>query len=374
MSKMLKRSLSVFNAALSKNTVFSLKENPRIKSWQVHSYGDLSELQLGTPRIPVIKHPDEVLVKVSAASLNPIDLLMLGGYGRTLFKIQRNFELELPLTLGRDFSGIVVAKGHRVGGKVNIGDEVYGFIPIHKQGSLAEIILADKDHILPKPKHLDYAQSASLVYATMTAWSALFVFGNLLTKQTKGLRVLVLGASGGVGTAAVQLVSSQNCTVYATCSTDAVPLVQGLGAHKVFDYKDPDFEKHVEMEGRYHIVLDGAKVGYQNIPKSWRFDSYITLNSPLLLNTDKYGLMGGLAYSLSNLLDANFGQANNGSSVKWGFFLPSRTGFEFIDKLIRKEKIQPVIHKAFGFEDLPAAFKALAQGHLRGKIVVDYNK
>lgn len=70
-----------------------------------------------------------------------------GGYGRTLFQIPRNFELEFPLTLGRDFSGTVIAKGHDVGNEINIGDEVYGFIPIHKQGSFAEAVLAEKFHV-----------------------------------------------------------------------------------------------------------------------------------------------------------------------------------------------------------------------------------
>lgn len=74
-------------------------------------------------------------------------LIYLGGYGRTLFQVQRNFELEFPLTLGRDFSGIVTAKGHGVGDEINIGDEVYGFIPIHKQGSFAESIIVEKNHV-----------------------------------------------------------------------------------------------------------------------------------------------------------------------------------------------------------------------------------
>lgn len=89
---------------------------------------------------------------------------------------------------------------------------------------------------------------------------------------------------------------------------------------------------------RYHIILDGAKIGYQNIPKSWQYDTYVTLNSPLLLNTDKRGLICGLAYSVINLLEANLLRKSSGS-VKWGFFLPDRKGFEFINKLIDSGKV-----------------------------------
>ncbi|KAJ8972799.1 hypothetical protein NQ314_000035 [Rhamnusium bicolor] len=206
----------------------------------------------------------------------------------------------------------------------------------------------------------------------MTAWSSLFIFGNLLLKQKKGLRVLILGASGGVGTQAIQLLKSQDCSVFGTCSTDAVSMVQCLGADRVFNYKDQDFEKQIELEGRYHIILDCAKVGYQNISESWQYDSYISLNSPLLLNTDKYGLMAGLVYSANNLLEANLNRFGRGSIVKWAFFVPSHQGFEFINELICSEKIKPVIHKCFKFEKLPDALKALSEGHLRGKIVIDY--
>ncbi|KAJ8920869.1 hypothetical protein NQ315_015662 [Exocentrus adspersus] len=370
---MLKRLFSRFGAHLTKNALSQYKESLKIKSWQIHAYGDLSEMHLDVIRLPVIKNPNEVLVHVKAASVNPIDLYMLGGYGRTLFQVQRSFELEFPLTLGRDFSGTVIAKGLGVGNEINIGDEVYGFIPIHKQGSFAETVLTEKGHLRPKPKHLSHTESASLVYTTMTAWSALFVFGNLCFRQTKGLRVLVLGASGGVGCSAIQLLKSQSCEVFGTCSGDAMPMVQGLGADQVFNYKDEHFMKQVAQEGRYHIILDGAKFGYQNIPKSWQYDTYITLNSPLLTNTDRYGVLGGLVYSLNNLLEANVGSQSAGGSVRWGFFVPCSNGFEFIDNIIKSGKIKPVIHKVFKFENLPDGLKAVSEGHLRGKIVIDYD-
>ncbi|CAH1116802.1 unnamed protein product [Phaedon cochleariae] len=354
--------------------VHGMKDQLKIKSWQIHEYGGIDMLQLGSARRPIVNNPRGVLVRVTAASVNPIDVLMIGGYGHTLFQIQRCSQMELPLTVGRDFAGVVVAKGQNVGSNLQIGDEVYGFIPLHKQGSFAEMVLADACHVLPKPKHLTTTESASLVYSAMTAWSALFIFGNLLFKVKEGLRVLVLGASGGVGNAAVQLLKSQNCVVLGTCSTDAVPFVYDLGADCVFDYKDPDYENDVASESKYHIILDCAKMGYQNIPKSWKYDSYITLNSPLLTNTDNYGLLAGLVHSANDLLGANLNRLKDSSSVRWGFFVPSRNGFEFINDLILKEKIRPVVQKVFKYNELPEAVKTVSAGHMRGKIVVDFNE
>lgn len=99
---------------------------------------------------------------------------------------------------------------------------------------------------------------------------------------------------------------------------------------------------------RYHIILDCAKVGYKNIPPSWKYDTYITLNSPLLVNTDKYGLIPGLVESANNLLSANLNRFKEGSSVKWGFFVPSNTGFQFIDALVREGKVSYYFLFLFG--------------------------
>ncbi|XP_057662001.1 reticulon-4-interacting protein 1, mitochondrial [Diorhabda carinulata] len=366
---MLKRAFSVNSSNYVKH---SLNNKLKVRAWQTHEYGDLKNVQLDEVRIPVIRKPTDVLVQVNSASVNPIDILMLGGYGKTLMQVPRNWELELPLIVGRDFCGTIIGKGQSVCNDYKVGDEVYGFVPLYNSGTFSEAIITDVSYLLPKPKHLTHFESASMVYATMTAWSALYVFGNMLSKQKKGLRVLILGASGGVGTAAIQILKSQQCHVFATCSEDAIPLVTELGADNVFNYKDQDFEQKIEQEGRYHIILDGARMGHQNIPKGWKFDTYISLNSPLLKNTDQYGLLPGLAYSLSDVLESNLKRFKDGSSIVWGFFVPSRNGFEFINELITDKKIKPIIHKKFSFDQLPEALQTVADGHLRGKVVIDY--
>ncbi|CAH0560425.1 unnamed protein product [Brassicogethes aeneus] len=353
----------IFSRAI---TTAKLKENNKIKQWAIHSYGDLEELQLMSSRVPIIDSPNDVQIEVKAASVNPIDLMMMKGYGKTLISLIRKENIEFPLTFGRDFSGTIVSKGHNVD-TFKIGDEVYGFIPLNKQGSFKEIITADKYHIQKKPYNLSHLESSSIVYAAMTAYSALYLFGNMCMKNTNNFRVLVLGGSGGVGTLAVQLLKSQNCTVYSSCSTNAVDMVKNLGADVVFDYNDPDYLKNVSCE-KYHIILDCAKFGVENVPSDWSYDQFITLNSPLLVNTDKSGLLCGFAESAKSLFETNL--SKGGKQWKWGFFVPSSDGFRFINNLIQKGQIKPVIHKEFKFENLPEAFKCVEEGHLRGKVVV----
>lgn len=158
----------------------------------------------------------------------------------------------------------------------------------------------------------------------------------------KGKRVLILGASGGVGTCAVQILKAHDVCVFATCSIDAIPLVERLRADCIFDYNDKDFIENVKAEGKYDIVLDCAQFGLENIPKSWQYTSYITLNSPLLHHTDRYGLLGGLAYSAANIIPANLNSIPNGKLVKWAYVVPCKEGMNFVHNLVKTCKVMRV--------------------------------
>ncbi|GJQ86437.1 hypothetical protein Trydic_g10344 [Trypoxylus dichotomus] len=344
-----------------------------MQAWQIHSYGDLSELQLTPARIPIIQNPNDVLVQVEAASINPVDKMIIGGYGKELLGFLRNYELEFPLTLGRDFAGVVIGKGQNVSNEIKVGDSVFGIIPPHKQGSLAETLLCCEETVCQKPNNISSVEAASIAYAAMTAWSALYLTGELLFRSTKHAVILVLGAAGGVGTAAVQILKSQGATVIAACSDDAVPLVRSLGADQVFDYRAQEYYENVAQAGIYDIILDCAKFGYQNVPNNWRYKRYVTLNSPLLLNSDHYGLFGGLIVSAKDVLISNIPKIIEGKTVRWGFVTPRKDGLNCIANLMRKQQLKAVIQKVFKFEEIPAAFETLSAGHLRGKIVIDFN-
>lgn len=346
-----------------------LKENfdnlNKMKSWQVHSYGE--DLILSTPRIPIINDPHEVLIKVEAASINPIDSDMQDGYGRSLLQVLRHFEMELPLTLGRDFCGTIVAKGIKANNRFQVGDRVYGCIPVHKQGSFAEYVLAEDKHICHPPEFVKPFEATSIVYTGLTAWSALFIYGNLLNHQPKNLRVLILGASGGVGTMAIQILKSMDATVVGTCSTDAIPLVTSLGIDKAYDYTQSNYKEEISNEDSFHIILDCAKFGPPNIPPSWKFKSYIGLNSFILSNADQHGLVMGSFYSIQSILCDTFKGFKDGKSIKWAFFTPSNDGLNYLNNLLQQNKIRPIIQKEYDFSDLPKAMDHMKKGHLRDR-------
>ncbi|XP_049808692.1 reticulon-4-interacting protein 1 homolog, mitochondrial [Schistocerca nitens] len=367
-----------------------IQETPETREsqcWQIHSYGGVEELKLSNlTRPPKVQKPDEVIVKVHAASVNPIDVAMLGGYGAVLLNKMRQVEscdfstpvIEFPLTLGRDFCGTVEYKGLGVR-HLSIGDEVWGVLPPHRQGSHAQRIATPSSLVQRKPRNLNRVEAASLLYTGVTAWSALKISGDLFLLPAHGRRVLVLGGSGGVGTVAVQLLKAWGTQVVATCATDAVPLVESLGADVVIDYTNPDAEMLIRKAGKYDIILDAAGLGadagpgYADCLKNLSLSKYITLRSPLLKNVDEFGIVGGMLKNIAELVAPNVrtGLSNPTSSVRWGFFIPSTDAITEIGTLVGTGKIIPLVEKVYPFEEVPAAFDRMKTGHLRGKIVVD---
>ncbi|BES92923.1 Alcohol dehydrogenase GroES-like domain [Nesidiocoris tenuis] len=354
-----------------------------MSAWRLNAYGSLDNLFLASdvPK-PAITKPREIIVKVAASSLNPIDAAMLGGYGQVLLDAVRSLEncatndrINLPLTLGRDFSGEVVARGSNVK-HVQVGDKVYGVIVPHHQGCQAEYAVVDSDLVAKKPVHLTDEEASSIFYTGMTAWSALKVTGDIFLRGPSGMRALVIGGSGGVGTIAIQLLKNWGVEVTTTCAPDAVPLLQSLNADIVIDYTKHDALKDLEIVGKFDIILDASGVAspnmYLNYLREWKNAKFITLRSPLLSNVDKLGLVGGMAQNALDLALANIktGAVAKGATVRWGFFMPASAGISEINDMVLDKKIKPVVERVFAFSDMPAAFERMAQGHLRGKLVI----
>lgn len=134
--------------------------------------------------------------------------------------------------------------------------------------------------------------------------------------------------------------------------------MRSLGADDIYDYTQPNYIKEIAesrypivlflklrfftnhfSNSRYDIILDCAKYGIEKIPNEWKFKQFITLNSPLMLNTDRYGILGGLLRSTSSLLTQNMITLKDGKVVKWGFFIPSSSGFKFINHLVKNDQV-----------------------------------
>nr|XP_018898056.1 PREDICTED: reticulon-4-interacting protein 1 homolog, mitochondrial [Bemisia tabaci] len=371
-----------FLAAIAEPKVDQVRS--KMKAWQIHSYGGLDELQLSEARLPSISS-DRILIKVSTSSVNPLDVAMTNGYGAILLNKIRQTEagscepiVEFPLTLGRDFSGTIIAKGDKVGSEFQIGDEVFGVTQPHESGCHAEFVTAHKCLVHKLPENIKPIEAGSTLYTGLTAWSALKVTGDLAIIPPKNKVVLVIGGAGGVGSAAIQLLKAWDAQVVATCAADAVPLVQSLKADVVIDYSSNSSKliSVLQSVGKYDIILDAAGIPESEIPnylpllKEWSLAKFITLKSPLLRNIDENGVINGMILNGFSLLANNLPNLFKGSTVRWGFFMPLNQGVKEIAHLLETGKMKSVIHKEFGFQELKEAYQTVKDGHLRGKVVV----
>jgi NADPH:quinone reductase-like Zn-dependent oxidoreductase len=199
-----------------------------MKAIRIHRFGDSSVLQLESIEIP---HPQvgEVLVRIAAASVNPVDYKIRQG---EFPPVTRDM---LPITLGRDFSGVVEQVGSGVGSFVK-GDRVFGMVG--GDASYADYAVIKADHLAKVPENLDLIRAAAVPLAAQTAWQALFDHGHL----EAGQRVLIQGASGGVGHFAVQFAAARGAMVFATGSEKTRQFITSLGADRVIDYAHERFE------------------------------------------------------------------------------------------------------------------------------------
>ncbi|KAF2974876.1 hypothetical protein EK904_014409 [Melospiza melodia maxima] len=260
---------------------------------------------------PIIHFPNEVIIKVHAASLNPIDLSMRSGYGATALNMKRDplklkvGETEFPLTLGRDVSGVVMECGLGVS-YFKPGDEVWAAIPPWKQGTLSEFVVASGNEVSFKPKCLSHTEAAALPYVGLTAWSALNQVGGLNQSNCSGKRILILGASGGVGTFAVQAISTVNF----------------LWFDFILDNVGGSTEKW---------ALD--------LLKKWSGATYVTLVTPFLINMDRLGVADGMLQTGVTVGSKTLKHLLKGVHYRWAFFMPSGPSLDEIAELVDSGKV-----------------------------------
>jgi len=330
-----------------------------MKALTFKRYGKSPGIGFADLPMPALK-PDELLVEIHAAGVNPIDNMIPTG----LFKPVLKF--ALPATMGSDLAGVVIAVGSRVT-RFKKGDAVFASLFDLGTGSLAEFAAVPERVAALKPANLDFVQAASIPMVALTSWQAL----KERAKVQKGQKVFIPAGSGGIGTFAIQLAKHLGAKVGTTTSTGNVPLVSSLGADEVIDYKTQQFENVLSA---YDLVL-GTLRG-KEIEKS------IGILKP-----------GGKIVSLIGPLDAAFASARGLNFVlKFAFSLMSRritrlaakrdVSYSFlfvradgaqlseIGALLESGHIRPVIDKVFPFDQAKEALDYLAQGRARGKVVV----
>jgi len=307
-----------------------------MKAVRIHQYGGRDQLKSDVVPIPAPGAGD-VLVKIHAAALNPVDCKVREG------KLAGMNLHTLPLILGWDFAGEIVAKGEQVGDWA-IGDEVFARPNIARDGSYAEYIVADANEIARKPKTASWQQAAALPLTSLTAWQVLFDKAQL--KQ--GERVLIHAGAGGVGHIAIQLAKHAGAYVVSTCSTANVDFVRSLGADEVIDYTKRDFSALRDLD----VVFD--TLGAEVLAKSWQ-----TLKK------------GGRLVSIIQTPDADSAARAEVDAQFW-FVQPNAEQLSKIAKLFDDGKLRVELSQVLALDDIQRGHELLESGHTRGKIVLGF--
>src|SRR5438128_1261756 len=326
--------------------------NHPMKAIVYSDYG-LSNLKLENIEKPV-PNDDQILVKVRAASINPYDWHFVEGTPYIMRMMGVGLRKPKDIQLGVDFAGTVEAVGKNVT-QFKPGDEVFG----GRGGAFAEYVCRRAEGAVAlKPANLTFEQAASVNIAGITALQALRDKG----KVQPGQKVLINGASGGVGTFAVQIAKTFGADVTGVCSTRNVDLVRSLGADHVIDYTKEDFAKGTE---RYDVILD-------NVPNHSLSECRRILNP-----NGKYVMIGGGGPNDSRWIGP-FGRVINTMilspfvSQKMGMMMadPSQKDLAVLADMMQSGKLKPVIDRTYKLNEVPAAIAYLEEGHARGKVVI----
>ena len=292
----------------------------------------------------------EVLIEVHAASVNAADWHLMRA-DPFLARFESGLLTPKNPILGNDIAGRVIDIGKNVT-LFSPGDEVFGDIFNCGQGGFAEYVCADQEALLLKPASMTFEEAAAVPMAAVTALQGLRDYGNIQPWQ----RVLINGASGGVGTFAVQIAKSFDTEVTAVCSTDKMELVRSLGADHVIDYTKRGFTLNNQ---HYDLIL--AANGNASI---WKYKRALT-PSGIFVNSG-----GTFSQFLRSMLLGPLVTSFN--HQKMGTFLakPNRDDLAFVKELIEAGKVIPVIDRRYPLSQVADAVRYLEEGHARGKVII----
>jgi NADPH:quinone reductase-like Zn-dependent oxidoreductase len=306
----------------------------KMKAIVINAYGDESILNYTDVDRPELK-ADEILVKVHAAAVNPADWKIREGMGESL-------GFKLPLILGGDIAGTVEVVGDGVE-DFKQGDAVYGITSSSLSGGYAEYAVAKADAIVLKPNDLSFEAAAAIPIAALTAWQAMFVVANL----GSGQQILITGASGGVGSMAVQLAKAKGAFVIGTASGKNEQFVRDLGADEFIDYTKQNFEK---------IVKD-VDVVFDTVGGDTQDKAFQTLK--------KGGFLVSSAHTPSAEKAREFGIES-----AWFFCQQSAEQLTQINQLIDEGKLKVYIETILPLTEVKKAHQLSQSGRTRGKIVL----
>jgi NADPH:quinone reductase-like Zn-dependent oxidoreductase len=314
-------------------------------------YGSPDVLQLQEVAKPA-PQDDEVLIRIHAASINSRDWRLMRANPFFIRLMPGGFLQPRNKILGADLAGRV----EEIGGNVkqfNPGNEVFGYLPSSTgRGTFAEFVCANEKAITLKPANLTFEQAAAVPEAAMTALQGLRDKGNI----QPGQKVLIQGASGGVGTFAVQIAKSFGAEVTGVCSTRNLEMVRSIGADHVIDYKKEDFTKNGQQ---YDLIL--AVSGYHPI------SDYLKALKP----EGTYVVAGGSMIQLFQAAGNKKRNSNTGGQITYVVSLvQSQKDLIFLKELIESGKVIPIIDGCYPLSKTPDAFRYFEKVHPKGKVVI----
>jgi NADPH:quinone reductase-like Zn-dependent oxidoreductase len=304
---------------------------------RIHTFGGPDVLRDEVLPVPT-PQGDQILVRVNAASVNPVDAKIREG------KFPKVSDDDLPVTLGRDLSGVIETLGASAQTAAK-GEAVFALLG-YDRGAYAQYVLVEKDEWARKPTNLSHAEAAAVPLAALTAWQGMFDQGELKSGQ----RVLIHGGAGGVGHFAIQIAKAKGAWVATTCAGEDLDFVRSLGADEAIDYKTEKFEERLsEIDLVYDLVAGETQERSFKVLKQ-----------------------GGAL--ISTLQEPDKAKALY-KNIKIAHYMAKPDAEELVQiaDLLAKGKIKPVVHATFDLGNVADAQVALAKDHVRGKIVIVVN-
>lgn len=317
-----------------------------------------------TPKIKEVPIPDirsnDVLVKIVAASINPIDIKTKDGGLKMLLSY------DMPIIMGSDFAGIITAVGEKVT-NYSIGDAVYGRVQKNRIGTFAEYIAVDQGAIALKPKNINFEEAASIPLVGLTSYQAL----HDIMQIQPGQKVMIQGGSGGIGTIAIQLAKYLGAYVATTTSANNFDLVKSLGADYPINYQTTNFAEVLQdydyvfdtrggatLEAAFKIIKPGGKVvSIAGLP-NYRFGK-------------EYGVPLWKQFAFK-MVTRNLTKLEKQTQASYTFLFmkPSGTQLDVLRHLIEAEIIKPVIDRIVPLSEVEEALSYSQSGRATGKIIL----
>lgn len=313
-----------------------------MKALAINEFGGRDKLQLMELPVPEIR-PGEILVKVKAAGVNPVDWKMREGYLKDLFPH------EFPVILGWDAAGVVEKVGNGVT-RFKKGDEIFAYCrkPIVHGGAYAEYIVLEEEHSAIKPKNISFEEAASIPLAALTAYQSLFDAAKLQPEES----ILIHAAAGGVGGFGVQLAKDHGSIVWGTASGHNKKYVQDLGASEIVDYTQEDFRQAI----RSHCP-DGVDVVFDCV------------GGEVLQKSIDIVKQGG---RLISIVDDPTGLARSDVHKEFVFVAPNSAQLTELALMVEQGRLKTHLSQVFPFnqEEARKALELSESGHTRGKMVL----